>query len=133
MLSRERFPTSGGVVLARMPELVGALVGAGVGLARSSFGAGFVAFVIVSLGLELGLDLRERILIRSPSKFAKVVESHLRGAGIEPRSDRADLSRPLSSWSGEQQPGPKSLVPMVAYWRKEPQRDDGAWRDFSAR
>lgn len=91
MLSREGSQAGGGVFLARAPELLAAVMGALVGLARSSFGAGFVAFVIVSLGLELGLEFRERMLSRSPSKLAKIIDGRLREAGISPQSDHADL------------------------------------------
>jgi hypothetical protein len=79
------------VFVARAPELVAAVVGAVIAVARSSFGAGFVAFVIVSLGLELVLELRERILSRSPDRLAKVARGHLRAVGIEPQSDDGDL------------------------------------------
>lgn len=99
MSGREGLP---GILLRRAPELAAAVLGAVVGLARSSFGTGLFVFVIVSLALEFGLELREWLLQRSPDRFRQVVKERAGAAGLASRhavGDETLFSAPvLVSW-----------------------------------
>ncbi len=73
-----------------------------MGLLSSSLSAGLAVFVGASFALELGLDVRDRVLRRSSVAFERVVRARLHDAGIEGRrSGGGDglLSEPvLVSW-----------------------------------
>lgn len=94
--------STGTVLRVRGAEVIGAAIGCVVGLVSSSLGTGVAGFVWVSLAVDLGLGIRDRVLRSSSVAFGRVISARLRDAGIEcRRSGGGDglLSEPvLVSW-----------------------------------